>query len=196
MIISLETTPEFHQRVKELSRAGKDILAALTRGLKDGVEDAAANVQENYLTGQSLKSRTGTLRRSVTGWLQDESTGAVGVAENAGASKYAWLLTDEQKTIRPKSGKFLTIPIGENLTGSGVPRWTSPRQRPDGFFVKSKAGKLLYGYKNGKKGKFRPLFVLVTQVTVKGSGALYDGVFDSLDDITGSMQKEIDEVLN
>jgi len=100
-------------------------------------------------------------------------------------------LSDEEKTITPKKGKFLTIPIGENLTGAGVARFSSPRQVPDGFFVKTK-GRLLFGVKRGKKGKFRPLFVLVKSVFVQGTGALYDGVQDSLDDITESMQAEID----
>jgi hypothetical protein len=40
------------------------------------------------------------------------------------------------------------------------------------------------------------LFVLVKSVFVQGSGALYDGVNDSLDDITGSMQSEIDKVVS
>ena len=89
--------------------------------------------------------------------------------------------------------KIGTIPIGEGLTRAGVPRFRSPREKPEGFFVKTK-GRLLFGYKRGKKGKFRPLFTLVKSVFVQGSGALYDGVMDSLDDIGRSMEDEIGKV--
>jgi len=36
---------------------------------------------------------------------------------------------------------------------------------------------------------------LVKSVFVQGSGALYDGVEESLDDITGRMQSEIDKAV-
>jgi len=101
-------------------------------------------------------------------------------------------LGDEQKTIVPKRSKFLAIPIGEGLTPAGVARYSSPRQVSGGFFVNT-GGKLLFGYKQGKRGKFRALFVLVKSVLVQGSGALYDGVDESLDNITDSMQTEIDK---
>ena len=101
-------------------------------------------------------------------------------------------MSDEQKTIVPKKSKFLAIPIGENLTGAGILRFTSPRQVSGGFFIKSKTGSLLFGYKRGKRGKFRALFVLVKSVLVQGSGALYDGVTESLDDISSAREKRID----
>ena len=65
---------------------------------------------------------------------------------------------------------------------------THPNDCP---FVRTKQGRLLFGYKRGKRGKFRPLFVLVRSVFVQGSGALHDGVFDSVDDITEQMESEI-----
>jgi len=52
----------------------------------------------------------------------------------------------------------------------------------------------LFGFKRGKKGKFRPLFTLVKSVLVQGTGALYDGVMDSLDDIGGAIETEIGKV--
>ena len=190
MILQLEMGPEFKQTVARFGRMGADVKRACSVGLKRGVKLASAVVVKNYLSGQSLKRRSGNLARSIDGWLEADFDGVVGVRPNAAVSKYAWILGDETKTITPKNAKFLTIPIGENLTGAGVARYTSPRQVPDGFFIESK-GKLLFGYKNGKRGKFRPLFTLVKSVTVQGSGALYDGVSDSLDDITGEMENEI-----
>lgn len=190
MMIQLEMGPEFKKTVAELGSMGKVVIEACSSGLKEGVKLAAGRVVSEYLTGQSLKRRTGSLARAVDGWLAGPLDGVVGVRASSAVEKYKWLLTDEQKTITPKRAKFLTIPIGENLTGAGVAKFSSPRQVPEGFFVKTK-GKLLFGTKRGKRGKFRPLFVLVKSVFVQGSGALYDGVLDSIDDIGEGIEKQI-----
>jgi len=194
MKVVLQMGPGFARAAEELGSMGRNLLEAASEGLEDAVGIAANTVQDEYLTGQSLKSRTGALRRAVDGWLESDFDGVVGVRENSAVSKYAWLLGDEEKTITPKKGKFLTIPIGENLTGAGVARYSSPRQVPDGFFVRTK-GRLLFGYKVGKRGKFRPLFTLVKSVTVQGSEALADGVFDSLDDMSGAIESNIAQKL-
>jgi len=194
MMIQLEMGPGYRQVVEYLGLMGRAVTTACSAGLKQGVKIAAGKVVSEYLSGQSLKRRSGNLARAIDGWMEGELEGVVGVKDDAGVAAYKWLLTDEQKTITPKKGKFLAIPIGENLTGSGVPRYSSPRQVPDGFFLPTKKGGLLFGYKKGKKGKFRALFVLVKSVFVQGSGALYDGVMDSEDDIANSIQKEIDGV--
>ncbi len=190
MMIPLEMGPGFQQAAAELGLMGTAVREGTSEGLGEAVGIGAATVQENYLTGQSLKTRSGLLKKAVQGWVISDFEGVVGVAEGQAVSKYAWLLGDEEKTITPKKGKFLAIPIGENLTGAGVARFSSPRQVEDGFFVKSK-GRLFFGRKQGKRGKFRPLFVLVKSVFVQGSGALYDGVMDSLDDMSGAIEDKI-----
>lgn len=186
--------PSFNQVAAELGSMGSALKAACTAGLEKGVKIAAGNVIANHLTGQSLKRRTGNLARAVDGWLDSDTDGVVGVGEGTAVDKYAWLLGDEEKTITPKNAKFLTIPIGEGLTPSGVARYKSPREVDGGFFIRSK-GTLLFGYKRGKKGKFRPLFVLVKSVRVKGSGALYEGVTESMADISLAIENEIDRQL-
>ena len=190
MIIQLEMGPNFERVANELSSMGKAVVEACSTGLKKGVKIAAGKVSAEYLSGQYLKRRTGQLARAIDGWMAGELEGVVGVRDDAAVARYKWLLGDEEKTITPTRGKFLAIPIGENLTGAGVARFSSPRQVPGGFFVRTR-GKLLFGYKRGKKGKFRALFVLVKSVFVQGTGALYDGVMDSLDDIGGAMEQEI-----
>jgi len=194
MMIQLELGPEFQKTLAELGALGSAVSAACGRGLGKAVKFAANNVVENYLSGQALKTRTGLLRKSVDGWPVDDTEAIVGVRPNAATGKYAWLLGDEQMTIVPRNAKFLAIPIGENLTGAGVARFSSPRQVPDGFFVSTK-GRLLFGYKRGKKGKFRALFTLVKSVFVQGSGALIDGVLESQDEMTDILQEEIDKVV-
>ena len=194
MIIQFELGPEYKRTVAELGSAGRKIKQAISVGLGKGVKIAAGIVVNNYLSGQALKRRSGQLARAVDGWLESDTDGVVGVRDDAGVAKYKWLLTDEQKTIVPRNSKYLAIPIGENLTGAGVAKYSSPRQIKDGFFVRT-GGKLLFGRKNGKRGKFRAMFVLVKSVFVQGSGALYDGVEESLDDITDQMHIELDKVI-
>ncbi len=194
MMIQLELGPEFQRTVSGLTSMGRAVLGACSAGLGKAVKFAAGNVIENYLSGQALKRRTGQLAREVDGWMAAELEGVVGVPETSTVSTYKWLLGEEEKTIVPRNAKFLTIPIGENLTGAGVPRFTSPRQVPDGFFVSTK-GRLLFGTKRGKRGKFRPLFTLVKSVFVQGTGALADGVLESQDQMTDIIQEEIDKVL-
>jgi len=190
MMIQLEMGPSFPRVAAELGSMGRSVLEACSEGLKKGVKFAAGKVASDYLSGQSLKRRTGQLAKEVDGWLAAPLEGVVGVRPNSTVEKYKWLLGGESKTIVPKNAKFLTIPIGENLTGAGVARYSSPRQVPDGFFVKTK-GRLLFGRKQGKRGKFRPLFVLVKSVFIQGSDALLDGVLDSEDDIAKTMEDEI-----
>jgi len=194
MMVRLEMGPNFRQVVTELSSMGRAIFEACSEGLAKGVELAAATVTRDYLSGQSLKRRTSQLARALDGWMEAPLEGVVGVQPGSAVEDYKWLLGDEEKVIKPKRAKFLAIPIGEGLSPSGVPRFASPRQVPDGFFVATRGGSLLFGRKRGKKGKFRPLFTLVKSVFVQGSGALYDGVTDSLDDITEAMETEIDKV--
>ena len=193
MMVTLEMGPEFNATVARLDSMGRAVLGAASTGLEKGAGIAASNVVENYLTGQALKTRSGMLKKAVDGWLAAPLDAVVGVRPNSAVDKYKWLLGDEDKTIVPKKSKFLTIPIGEGLTSAGVARFSSPRQVPNGFFVKT-GGRLLFGYKKGKKGKFRPLFTLVKSVFVQGTGALHDGVMDSLDDIGGAIETEIGKV--
>jgi hypothetical protein len=194
MLISLQLGPETQETIRTLGDMGRSVAAAVDAGLKLGVEVAAGTVKENYLSGQALKRRTGNLARSIQGVVTGPGEGMIGVPAGTAVDKYQWLLGDEQKTITPTRGQYLAIPIGENLTGAGVARYSSPRQVEGGFFVATK-GRLLFGYKRGAKGKFRPLFTLVKSVLVQGSGALYDGVMESLDDMTAAIQQSVDKAI-
>lgn len=194
MMLQLEMGPNFQRTVRELGGMGRAIVDACSKGLAKGAVYTASHIVEHYLQGQALKKRSGFLAKAVQGWMINPFEAVVGVRPNAGVEKYKWLLSDEQKTITPKKGKFLTIPIGEALTGAGVLKAKYSgglRSIADGFFVRTKTGGLLFGIKRGKRGKFRPLFVLKKSVFVQGTGALYDGVMDSLDDISEQMETEI-----
>lgn len=192
MRLSMQLGKGSERTIKKLGTMGREVLKAVHAGLDEGAKDAAGYIVSNYLSGQALKRRTGNLAKAVDGWMAGDLHAVIGVRSDSPVGKYAWLLTDEQKTIRPKNSKFLAIPIGENLTGAGVARFTSPRQVPNGFFV-STGNSLLFGYKRGKRGKFRALFTLKKSVFVQGSGALVDGVLDKVDDINDSIDNRINQ---
>ncbi len=194
MQMQIKLGDSFNRTVDDLGSLGGRVTKAAYDGLAEGGQIAAGNVISKHLSGQSLKRRTGQLAAHVTSWSQTPSHIVIGVKDGTPVDRYKWLLTDDEKTIVPTNSKFPPIPICENLTGSGVARFSSPRQVPDGFFVKTK-GKLLFGYKKGKRGKFRPLFVLVKSVFVQGSGALYDGVEGSIDDINDAIQDRINTAI-
>lgn len=194
MKIVMQMGPGYKQVRDELLALGADIEQAASEGMAAGGHITAGAIARDYLSGQPLKRRSGQLARELDSWMDAPLDLVIGIPDGSTVEPYKWLLGDEQMTIRPKKGRFLTIPIGENLTSAGVPRYTSPRQVEDGFFLKSKGGQLLFGRKNGKRGKFRPLFVLVTSVFVQGTGALYDGVMASLDNIADSIEDAIGKI--
>jgi hypothetical protein len=192
MMLLMEVRPPPEQMGAEFGSMGQAIAEACNEGLVTGGKAAAGVVVRDYLSGQSLNRRTGNLARAVDSWPEDFLHVAVGVRDSSAVKDYEWLLGDEEKTIFPKRGRFLAIPIGEALTAAGVPRIFSPREVPEGFFVRT-GGRLLFGRKRGNRGKFRPLFTLVKSVFVQGSGALYDGVSASIGDITDAMQAEVNK---
>jgi hypothetical protein len=101
----------------------------------------------------------------------DKLKGYVGTGDNNNVSRYKWLLGIKTKTIKPKSGKYLAIPIADNLTRAGVARYKSPLQIPDGSFFRSKTGGLFFG-RETDKGKLKTFFVLKHSVTIEGKDIL------------------------
>jgi hypothetical protein len=116
-----------------------------------------------------------------------------------------WAMT--QRRLRPKRGKYLAIPIGQNLTPAGVARYDSPQLVPGGFFRRSKSGKLLFGINDGvgnqsrigsktrKTARFVPLFVMRESVTIKGKDALAKGVLEAVPAMTEIIQMELENNL-
>ncbi|HOQ06045.1 MAG TPA: hypothetical protein PKY88_12625 [Anaerohalosphaeraceae bacterium] len=197
MRVLLELGPEFRAAVSGTHRSAQHLARAASGGLRRAAQETASYIADHYLTGRVLRRRTGNLARALAGWMLSDLEAAVGVRPFSGVDAYAWLLTDEVKTIRPRTARLLAVPIGENLTAAGVPRFRSPREVPNGFFFRSAAGNLLFGYRLGKteRARIRPLFALVPEVTVFGSGALYDGVLDRVDAITDTVYRSIAEQL-
>ena len=89
--------------------------------------------KENATT--RLRVRTGTLRRSVAGFVETGTSGPLQLGVRAGGRlkgkdvPYA-RLQDLGGTIRPKRVKWLALPDDSVKTGAGVPRYPSPRNYP------------------------------------------------------------------
>lgn len=195
MMVRLEMGSGFEQVVRELGAMSADFILAVSRGLGKGAEHTIHHIVENYLTGQSLKRRSSMLARNVAWWMDEPLEAILGVPDGSPVDEYKWILGDESLTITPKKASALTIPIGDALTSAGVARYDSVRQAEQqlGTSIFRPKGTNVLGYKRGKKGKFRPLFVLVQSVFVQGSRALSDGVLDSLDVFVENIEDEISE---
>ena len=102
MMVQLSMGSGFQQTLAQLSRMGADVITACDEGLEEGGRITTTHIVENYLSGQAMKRRTGNLARAVDAWLKQSGVLTIGVAEDAAVNDYAWLLTDQEKTIRPK----------------------------------------------------------------------------------------------
>jgi hypothetical protein len=67
-------------------------------------------------------------------------------------------------TITPKKAKFLAIPLPAALNANGTPIKSSPRDWPNTFCAKSKAGNLLIFQRRGTQ--IVPLYVLKSSVYI------------------------------
>lgn len=198
MNVTFELGSDYKRTLDSLHRDAERLRSAVRKGMAVGVKQVAQHVSSRFLTGQYLKRRTGNLARAVDGWMINNDEGVVGVQADAAVGAYKWLLGDESKTIRPRRGKYLAIPIGEALTAAGVLKSqyaNGLRQITDGFFVRSN-NQLLFGYKVGHRGRFRPLFVLKQEVTIHGSGALADGVSESVGKVADAVNAELRRITN
>jgi len=192
MMIELSMGQDFKELAAQSTAMGRNVKKAASAGLGKAVKHASGHVITNYLRGQYLARRSGRLAAAVDGWLASDFDGVVGVRKDSAVDRYKYQLGDESVIIKPKNGKFLAIPIGENLTSSGVAKNDSPRDIEDGFFIRT-GDRLLFGRKNGKRGKFRAMFTLVKQVEVIGTGALFDGVDESIEPMTDIITDQINK---
>lgn len=126
------------------------------------------------LSGGTLKTRSGTYKGSITSKIErhgDLTRGTVGTTF-VGAN-----LQERGGTVSPKKRKFLTIPVGAAMTGSGVKRFDAPTALRSGAFFPTKAGGAFVpmiarrggpGIRAARKGGFSfvSLFTLKSSVTI------------------------------
>ena len=119
-------------------------------------------------TRRKLVNRTGALRRSFRSKVTDGATGSgadTALRVTIGNARTAHYVFTQEKggTIRPKTSKYLAIPMPANLTNAGRPRFERPRQ-VEGLFVLRRGNKLFLVRPKGEGLEF--LWVLKKQVKV------------------------------
>lgn len=128
-------------------------------------------------TNTKLHNRTNFLRNSMRSKVEGNKLKNLGLVMKSD-SPYA-RIQELGGTIRARGGGFLAIPIDDNLTPAGVPRWESPLNPEivDGFFLQGKrTGTLFYVRRTRGKNKksqtefenLEFLFALVKSVEIPG----------------------------
>lgn len=123
--------------------------------------------------GNRLNVRSGRLRASIRGAAKMDRNGSIVLSLRAGGReegvKYAGIHEhggrDGTGIIKPKKGKFLTIPIHDSLTtGAGVARYASVRDVPVPLnYAQSRKGQPLLV--NSETGEV--FYLLLRQVKIK-----------------------------
>lgn len=147
---------------EKIWRAAKAVVARQSKAM-------TKYVIARHLTGGTSKDRlavrTGHLRRTTKAKPVKEEKGAIVGGTSFGA-KYARVHVGprgKKTTITPKRAKYLAIPLAAAKTPAGVARG-GPRDFPDTFVFRSKAGNLIIGQR--RRDRVVPLFVLKKRVTI------------------------------
>lgn len=119
-------------------------------------------------SGDRLHRRTGSLARgltsSVTGGTLQTLKATIGWTDSRSAR--IALVHERGATIRPKTKRFLAIPLPAALTPAGVERQDGPRSYPEAFIIRSKLGNLIIARTTGRGGSIEPLYALKSQVKI------------------------------
>lgn len=180
----MKITPErFAELLGELDG---ELRKAATAELWTAVSLASALAKRNAT--ERLRVRTGRLRSSIIG----DSDGLTGFVRAGDAAVTYARIQDEGGTVKPRNGKYLTIPVGQALTGSGVERQPA-RAYKDLFPIRSKKGNLLLARRNGKA--LDVLYILVQRVKVPPTRFLTDAAEQAADSLREGLNTALAEVL-
>ena len=165
--------PEFKSRVaSKISKFRAQVQAFTRKTLQRGgaryVRDMHARMSGP--TGpNSLSARTGAGRRSVRFATVPIANG-MRLEMAAGGNAFYLIVHENGATIRPRSAKYLAIPIGAAKTKAGVSRQSGPRQYPDLKFVIARSGKKLLvrvlPKTKRQPARIVPMYVLVPVVNI------------------------------
>lgn len=197
---SAALTPASRAALLRGARRSTELRAKLSDALEQGLDETKGHLQSQLLRGGRpgdqarvgglpLAARSGALLQSIISRL--DSPGSPGslsgiVGSEGGAGRYARVhLGDEDTEILPRKAKHLWIPVGDNLTRSGLMRM-SPRAAIETGRLRTfraKSGQLLAflddeeggivkrgKHKGRRRGKI--MFVLKDRVRLRGTNAL------------------------
>lgn len=179
-------------------------------------------IKGEFLSGQMLRVRTGTGRRSIFHRIEAVGNGDEGdivlfVGADLGTARYMRLQA-LGGIIRPTKGRYLTIPIGAAKTANGVARFSARDVIEDpqahGYDSTFFRNQILFGVKGrfrkqtvegqrvsvrqGSIGTVEPLFVLKTSVTIPAHNylaAARDRLQPAVAEELGNIGKALIEVI-
>lgn len=176
MVLSIQAKIDARRLKKLMEQIPKELTPELARALDRHGYTFTSYLRRTRFQGgpSSLKSRTGALARSAGHRLLARNTlksmRLVVFIGGGRAKKYA-RIQEFGGTI--KGNPWLTVPLPDNRTAAGVPRFKSARRlketRPGKtFIVKTKRGNLLIAYKPYKnRDKILWLWVLRREVRLR-----------------------------
>lgn len=146
-----------------LRKKPKQIFLAGKRSLTLSKNRFDRNLQTKRLRGRpGLKKRSGRLAQSFIGEVTGNNLANLHMQYGTNV-KYA-AIHEFGGVVRPKKGKYLTIPLKDNLLPSGVMK-RSLRSFQFVYFRRSKKGSLL-AFAGDDKDDMKPMFVLVRSVKI------------------------------
>jgi hypothetical protein len=171
----MEFKVEAESVVVALGQAPVRITRALAKGLTRVGAGLERHIKAEELSGQRLDVRTGTGRRSVFHRLE-LGTDEVTVVAGADLEKARYMRAQERGAdLRPRRGRYLTLPLKAVRTGNGVARFTARQviESPQAFGYTGTFfhGRVLFGRKAAGERPV-PLFALVSGVRLKPVGFL------------------------
>jgi hypothetical protein len=145
------------------------VLSAELKSFLDSVADALRTRHSGGwpggTTATTLSRRSGNLTDAIVRSVEVMGTTMSTIEGHIGAPGIPYAkIQEEGGTITAKGGKFLCIPLPAALDGQGLPLKSSPRDWPNTFFAKSRAGNLIIFQRVGTN--ITPLYVLKTSVTI------------------------------
>jgi hypothetical protein len=183
-LVWLDNYPEWRERVDKL---GLRMYEAARGGFVELQETWVRRMKTQQFgpyqpgpTRRKLRTRSGHLRASVGGRVTGERLGTLRALLRVGGGRAGYArLHEKGGTIRPKRGRYLTVPLPEALRpGTGTLRPGAViRRGADGYYtnfgptviLQSGRHRVIYVRKARGRGRNRlmPLYVLKEQIRVK-----------------------------
>ena len=145
------------------------VLSAELKDFLDSVAQALANRHSGGwpggTTAATLSRRSGALTDAIIKSVEVLGATMNTIEGHIGAPGIPYArIQEDGGTITAKGGKFLCIPLPAALDSNGLPLQSSPREWPNTFCARSKAGNLLIFQRVGTN--IRPLYVLKESVVI------------------------------
>lgn len=181
------------------------IRAAVGIAFQRGATKIGGFIARRYLSGQSLRRRTGTLARSVEGVYEVvNGLPRVRVGVFRGPARAYARIHEFGGVITPKRAKTLAVPVGPRaVTPAGVSKFASPRLYPGELqYIPINRGNLaaiLVDARDANKkaeGRMKATYLLLRRVKIKPRPYLRPGIMEYLPELASEVNRAIRKALN